>query len=402
MRAGEKRKNNILIGVLLGVVVLMGIAYAAFASNLNITGTSSMSENWCIGFDSTRTSDYTAQAGITGGTVPTGSMSFSGDSCGGNLKTTASLNASFKQPGDKVEYTLTIGNKGTLAAAIESINVDGDSVTSDTTITKGNIKYIIEMPQSTSLAVNATTTMKVTAMFQKDNDVTSSTNEQQTISIAINAVQDDGSGGFTPTPAKFTGTIYRWNTTEASNGDSIVQVSGTKWCDIETSSGNQHDCFDTEIECNTFLSDNDYTETDTCQEKTGTFGGVGEYTTDASTLNKTYYLKHNVEDDIITASYVCFVYNNSEHCLKGGVNEESLSTKPTFDSNTQIIHDYQTFYNLPNNANPGCYFSSSNSNCRGGGFYYVYAGSFGRVYVYGSSSERCSVSGVGNSGCYQE
>ena len=56
------QKKNILIGVLLGVVVLMGIAYAAFASNLNITGTTSMSSNWCIGFDSTRTSDYQATA----------------------------------------------------------------------------------------------------------------------------------------------------------------------------------------------------------------------------------------------------------------------------------------------------------------------------------------------------
>ena len=145
-------------------------------------------------------------------------MSFSGDSCGGNLKTTAALNASFKQPGDKVEYTLTIGNKGTLAAAIESINVDGSSVTSDTTITKGNIKYIIEMPLSTSLAVNATTTMKVTAMFQNDTEVTNSTNEQQTISVSINAVQDDGNGGFTPTPTTFTGTIYRNNTNVLLNG----------------------------------------------------------------------------------------------------------------------------------------------------------------------------------------
>ena len=30
--------------------------------------------------------------------------------------------------------------------------------------------------------------MKVTAMFQNDTDISSSTNEQQTISIAINAV----------------------------------------------------------------------------------------------------------------------------------------------------------------------------------------------------------------------
>ena len=199
MRAREKRKNNILIGVLLAGVVLMGIAYAAFSSNLNITGTGSVSSNWCIGFDSTKTNDYTAQAGISGGTTPTGSISFDGQVCASNFKTNASLNASFKQPGDKVEYTLTIGNKGTLAAAIESINVDNTSVTSDTTITKGNIKYIIEMPQSTSLAVNATTTMKVTAMFQNDTPVSSSSNEQQTITIAINAVQDDGSGGMVVT-----------------------------------------------------------------------------------------------------------------------------------------------------------------------------------------------------------
>ncbi|MBR3362761.1 MAG: hypothetical protein IKG40_02420, partial [Bacilli bacterium] len=103
------QKKNLLIGGLLAIVVLMGIAYAAFASNLTITGTGSVSSNWCIGFDSSRTSDYQATAGITGGTVPTGSMSFSGDSCSTSFKTTASLNASFKQPGDKIEYTLTIG-----------------------------------------------------------------------------------------------------------------------------------------------------------------------------------------------------------------------------------------------------------------------------------------------------
>ena len=397
MRASEKRKNNILIGVLLGVVVIMGIAYAAFASNLNITGTSSMSENWCIGFDSTRTSDYQATAGIQGGTVPTGSMSFSGDSCGGNLKTTASLNASFKQPGDKVEYTLTIGNKGTLAAAIESIEVDGDSVTSDTTITKGNIKYIIEMPLSTSLAVNATTTMKVTAMFQNDTEVTSSTNEEQSISIGVNAVQDDGNGGFTPTPTSFTGTIYRWNTTTASNGNPIVPVSGTKWV-IANGSGVQGppDVYDTEVECQTGYAGYGSPAGYSCQEKTGTFGGVGEYTTDASTLNRTYYLKHDVVDDIITASYVCFV-TDEEHCLKGGDGGES------FASNTQIIQDYQTFYNLPsNNANPGCTFTSSGSSCSGGGFRLVSAHSDGAVSVNGSSSGYCYVSYDGYSTCSQE
>ena len=57
----------------------------------------------------------------------------------------------------------------------------------------------------------------------------------------------------------------------------------------------------------------------------------------ANKLGHNYYLKHDVEDDIITASYVCFVYNNAEHCLKGADNGAS------FAANTQTIQDFQTF-----------------------------------------------------------
>ncbi len=217
-RFNEKKRKNMLLGSLLAIVVLMGIAYAAFATSLNITGTASVTSNWCIGFDSRNTSAYTATAGKSGGTVPTGSISFSGDSCATNYKTTASLNASFIQPGDKVEYTLTIANKGSLAAAIESILVDNTSVTSDTTITKGNIKYIIEMPQSTTLAVDATTTMKVTAMFQNDTDVSSSSAEEQSISVVVNAVQDNGNGGMVVTNPK---TINDLKANTVSTGDGL-------------------------------------------------------------------------------------------------------------------------------------------------------------------------------------
>ena len=382
----ERKKKSILIGSLLAVVVLMGIAYAAFASNLTITGTGSVSSNWCIGFDSTRTSDYTPTAGISGGTVPTGSMSFSGDSCGSNYKTTASLNASFKQPGDKIEYTLTIGNKGTLPAAIESINVDNQSVTSDTTITKGNIKYIIEMPGSTSLAVNATTTMKVTAMFQNDTDVSSSGNEQQTISVSINAVQDDGNGGFTPQGDSYTGYIYTWG--ETYNGKYLA-IDGSY-----TDTPEYADYIYTSIE--ELIKDTDYIT----QEDYSTLSAR------ITKLGHNYYLKHRIVNDAIIESYVCFIYNNVEHCMKAGISESSASTKPVFDANTQIIRDYKTFNNLndvtkPSSTNPGCNFDSWNSKCYGGGFYSVYTDSYGSVAVNGSSSEYCAFSNEGVLYCIQ-
>ena len=404
----ERDKRNYLIIALCAILVIMGVGYAAFSSLLTINGTANISNSWCVGFDNTMTSTMGVTKGVSSGTAPTGSMSYSGTACGSNLQPNSSLNAHFYQPGDEIEYTLTITNKSTVAAAIKSILVDNESVTSNTTKKKGNITYVVEMPETTTLAPNASTTMKVIAKFQNETDVTGPySGETKTIEVKINAEQDDGNGGMDITPInnKFTGTIYRWNTTQAQNGDSIVPESGTKWCDIETSSGTQYDCFDTETECNSFLSDNNFTETDTCQQKTVTIGGVGEYKTETevptysdrvTAFRKNYYLKHDVEEDIITASYVCFVYNNAEHCMKGGDNGSS------FAANTQMIQDYQTFYNLGAYSNgTGCYFDSSDSYCYGGGFGQVDAVSVGGVLVSGSWSENCRVNGDGSSICYE-
>lgn len=38
----KRRKNNIIITILVGIICLMGIGYAAFSSQLNITGTSNI------------------------------------------------------------------------------------------------------------------------------------------------------------------------------------------------------------------------------------------------------------------------------------------------------------------------------------------------------------------------
>ena len=391
----ERDKRNYLIIALCAILVVMGVGYAAFSSLLTINGTANISNSWCVGFDNTKTDTMEPTKGVSTGENPTGTMTYSGTACGSTLQPNSSLNAHFYQPGDQIEYTLTITNKSTVTAAIKSILVDGESVTSNTTKKKNNITYIVEMPDKTTLGVNESTTMKVIARFQNETAVTGNVKGQtETIEVKINAEQDDGEGGMDITPAKFTGTIYRWNTTTAQNGGSIVPVSGTKY--VLTDGTNEVGNFDTEEACtaqrNTYLGQG-MPESYTCQQKTGAFGGVGDYTTDASTLNKTYYLKHDVVEDIITASYVCFVYNNAEHCMKGGDGGASFAT------NTQMIKDYQTFYSLPDNANPGCIFYSDSSYCSGGGFDSVYAYSDVSVSVDGSSSETCSVNNGGSSRC---
>ncbi|MBR2708320.1 MAG: hypothetical protein IKE90_02660 [Bacilli bacterium] len=395
MKSKRDKRNYIIIGLCM-ILVVMGVGYAAFSSLLTINGTANITNSWCVGFDNTKTNTYTSKAGVTGATEPTGSISYSGTACGTNLVPASSLTAHFYQPGDEIEYTLTIVNKSTVTAAIKSILVDNESVTSNTTKKKNNITYIVNMPESTTLAPNASTTMTVIAKFQNETDVTGNVNGQtETIEVKINTEQDDGTGGMIVTEPKFTGTIYRWSYVVAINGSTIKEK---KIYNVTSDGVYGHG------------PAGDYETLEACEsDRNSKYGGsmeckqfdlaALEYTTNPATLGKNYYLKHDVVEDIITASYVCFVYNNAEHCMKGGDGGASFTT------NTQIIKDYQTFYNLNtvsntlslSSSNPGCKFTSSNSNCIGGGVFRVEASSDGGVDVAGTSPyDYCQVHSSGS------
>ena len=242
----ERDKRTYLIIALCAILVVMGVGYAAFSSLLTINGTANISNSWCVGFDQTRTNTYTALAGIAGGTTPTGTMSYSGTACETNYVPNASLTANFKQPGDEIEYTLTIKNKSSVTAAINSIIVGEDSLTADTTITRGNVQFIIHMPESSTLASNEETTMKVVAKFQNTTDITGPyTGETQSISIGINTEQDDGNGGMEfidgvtfdgktfPLATSGDGLYYDSNSSEyyyrGANPDNYIEFNNEVW-----------------------------------------------------------------------------------------------------------------------------------------------------------------------------
>ena len=168
--------------------------------------------------------------GVSTGTEPTGSMSYSGTACGSTLVPNSSFSAHFYQPGDQIEYTLTITNKSTVTAAIKSILVDNESVTSNTTKKKGNIIYIIEMPETTTLAPNASTTMKVIAKFQNETDVTGNVNgETQSIEVKINAEQYDGSNAMT---VERLTTVYAYHTDTKTIGTSTITDGKADYNDV--------------------------------------------------------------------------------------------------------------------------------------------------------------------------
>ena len=343
MRNQRDKRNYIIIG-LCAILVIMGVGYASFSTLLTINGTANISNSWCLGFDNTKTNTMQVTKGVSTGANPTGSMSYSGTACSTTLQPNASLSATFHQPGDQIEYTLTIKNASTVTAAIKSILVDNESVTSNTTRTKDNITYVINMPLDTTLSANEETTMTIIAKVQNETPISGVyTGETKTINVKINAEQDDGNGGFTPIAGPYTGDVYAINT------DFI------------------------------------YKDTSTLQD-------LGTIYNSCSATGKNSCLKYTIENDIVTGAEVCFIKGGIERCLKGWVDECIFSnnsctfagTQTVFNSNKSVLQSAFTEANACF-GNISCQTSDWDAGCGadGGvsatdknGYWYCYISKF--------------------------
>ena len=144
------------------------------------------------------------------------------------------------------------------------------------------------------------------------------------------------------------------------------------------------------------------------------------YETEAtkSSITQNYYLKHDVENNIITASYTCIRYTDSvtnelvEACLQGrdtsyyGTYDEmpdEMSDECLYDvsdknptGNIKVLSDIKTSFER-SFKNGECAFGSSNSNCYSDSLG-LSSFSSGRNYAMYSNS-MCYVNSLGSSYC---
>ena len=104
----QRRKNKIIITILITFLFIMTVGYAAFQTNLKIKGTSKVSSNWEILITNVTEGVVTGDAEST--KAPTWD------------KLTANMESNLYQKGDSIEYIITIENRGTLDAKLENIN----------------------------------------------------------------------------------------------------------------------------------------------------------------------------------------------------------------------------------------------------------------------------------------
>ena len=101
-----KKTRNIIIGALLIVIVIMAVAYSAFATQLNINGTAEIVSEWNVKITSV-TAEYVSE------NCNPGEPQFT--------NTSVTFNAELANPGDHITYLIIIENAGTFNATLDNI-----------------------------------------------------------------------------------------------------------------------------------------------------------------------------------------------------------------------------------------------------------------------------------------
>ena len=127
----SKKRRNVIIFSLVGILLCMVVGYAAFQTRLEISGSSTVTSNWDI--EITNVTDGEASGSAENATKPSWKA------------TSASMEANLYDKGDAMEYDVTIENKGTIDAKLNDILTNLEQENSDAVIitfsgyTKGEV-----------------------------------------------------------------------------------------------------------------------------------------------------------------------------------------------------------------------------------------------------------------------
>ena len=134
----------------------MVAGYAAFSSVLNIKGTSIISSNWDIKI--TKIESKNATSGATNKEEPTGEGTLS-----------ATFNVDLKNPGDSIDYEITVTNGGNINAKLNEINLtntENPAIKFTVTMIKDGVEITdIEKMKETSLKAGENSIFKVKIEF---------------------------------------------------------------------------------------------------------------------------------------------------------------------------------------------------------------------------------------------
>lgn len=166
----RKNKKTALIGVLLVALLFMGAGFAYLSTTLTITGTNTSSGQWDVKIESIEVVDVVGMA-------ESRRVEKSHDGLSANFV------VDLYDPGDYVEYKVTVKNGGNIGARLDA---------ADTTVTNSNphIYMTNTAVLNEVLPANSTTTFNVKiGVDQTEEELTDSTGTKYV--LTLNYIQDD-------------------------------------------------------------------------------------------------------------------------------------------------------------------------------------------------------------------
>ena len=144
----ETKHKNALIGGLLALVFVMAVGYAAFAQQLTINGSASISSSWDVKITNIEVSTQSGTASNIGAEVGKGGLS-------------ASFDASLMSPGDSITYTVTVHNGGTIDAKLSEWSLEAGDTNAEDPI----VYTVNDLTNEEELAVGADKEFTVTVTY---------------------------------------------------------------------------------------------------------------------------------------------------------------------------------------------------------------------------------------------
>ena len=167
-----RQKQRIIIGTLCAVIVGLAVGYAVLSQTLTINGTGGIASDFNILFTDIQ------EGTMNGATTVNKQITDS---------TTATFTIDLKSPGSNGEYLITVENRGTLDAYVESINgIDEANQDAPTDITFS----ISDIAVNDKLPASESKVFKVKVDWSSTSTSIPSTNKDLTLSI--NFAQDTG------------------------------------------------------------------------------------------------------------------------------------------------------------------------------------------------------------------
>ena len=173
-RFNSTQRNYIIIG-LCAILIIMGVGYAAFSSQLKITGTSNIDSTWDV-----QITDI--QSKVVSGS-PENEIEPTHD------KLSATFHTKLYKPNDTMKYDITVSNLGSLDAKLDKINVPES--------TSSAISYeVAGIKEGDLLKSKETALLTVTVKY---NDVTSQPSQEElNINFDITLEYSQAPNGYEP------------------------------------------------------------------------------------------------------------------------------------------------------------------------------------------------------------